>query len=71
VTRGSYLTRINPHETSIGLPHIETFYFGVLHSKQKLHHHDVPNFKMPKGTIVSLDDSKGKNAEIVKCEITI
>jgi hypothetical protein len=47
-----------------GLHHIETLYFGVLHSKQNIHHHDVWNSEMPKGTIVSLEKLEGKNVEI-------
>jgi hypothetical protein len=49
---------------SAGLHHIRTFYLGVLHIKKNLHHHDVSNSEMPKGTIVSLEKLEGKNVEI-------
>jgi hypothetical protein len=56
---------------SAGLRHIETFYFGVLHSKKKLHHHEVSNFEMPKGTIVSLENPKGKTPKSRQPSISV
>jgi hypothetical protein len=54
---------------STGLRHIETLYFVVLHSKKKLHHHEVLNFKTLKGTIMSLENSKGKTLK--SCQLSI
>jgi len=71
VTRGSYSTCVNPHVMSASLHHIGTFYFGVLHSKKKIHHYDVSNFEMSKGTIVSLKKSKGKTLKSYQLSILV
>ena len=56
---------------SEGLRHIGTFYFEVLHSKKKLHHHEVSNSEMPKGTIVSLKNLKGKTLKSRQPSISV
>jgi hypothetical protein len=42
-----------------------------IHSKQKLHHHDVSNSEMSKGTIVSLEKSKGKMSKSHQPSISV
>ena len=71
MTRGIYSTRVNPRVTLVGLRYIETFYFGVLYSKKKLHHHEVSNFEMLKGTIVSLENLKGKTLKSHQPSISV
>jgi hypothetical protein len=71
VTRGTYSARVNPCVTSASLHHIEIFYFGVLHNKQKLHHHEISNSEMTKGTIVSLENLKGKTLKSRQPSISV